>query len=144
MIVHFVVVSLNSDITYRIFLSLNVLVTSIILLSTCNIKILTLVVSLLNESGCVVLRVIAFVLKDIPMTLVMSSPLFLVNWIDSDFTPTLVGSSLTSCSLITSFLSVSLSFESSSDSFSSKKDSSEILNSFSSKSFSSFLVILSR
>ena len=49
MITHFVTISLNSDITYRIFLSSDVSVVFVILLSIYNIKILILIVSLLNE-----------------------------------------------------------------------------------------------
>ena len=139
-----VVVSLNNDITYRIFLFLDVLAIFVILLSTCNMKILTLVVSLLNEFGCVVLRVIAFALKNISMVLIMSSPLFLVGRISSGSTPTLVGPSSTSCSLVTSSLSVPLSSESSSDSSSDEEGSSEVLDSSSSESFSSLPVVPSR
>ena len=144
MITHSVVISLNSDITYRIFLFSNVLTTSVILLSTYNIKILVLVVSFLNESGCVVLRVIVFTSEDMSVVFVMGFPLFPVDWVGSDSTPIYVGPSLTFCFLETSFLSVSLSPEFSFNSSSIKKDSSEVLDSSSLKSFSSSPVVLSR
>ena len=144
MIVHFIITSLNSNIVYRIFLSSNVFTTFVILLFTCNIKILVLVVPPLNESGCVVLRVITFVPEDISMVFIMSSSLFLVSRISSDFTLTLVSLLLTFYSLETSSLSISLSPESSLDSFSDEEDSFEILDSSSLESFSSSPMVLSR
>ena len=130
--------------TYRIFLSLNVFVTFVILLSTCNIKIRVLIVSFLNEFKYIVLRVIVFVLINISIILVMSSFLFLVSPTNSDFTLTFVNSSLTFYCLETSFSSVSLSSEFSSDSFSNEKDSFKILDSSLLKSSSSSLMVLSR
>ena len=129
MVVHSVVISLNNNIVYRIFLSLNVLATSAILLSIYNIKILVLTVSFLNGFGCIVLKMIVFVLENMSMVLVMSSSLFLVNRVSSDFTLIFVSLLLTSCSLETSFLSISLSLKSSSNSFSDKEDSFKVLDS---------------
>ena len=107
-------------------------------------KILTLVVSPLNESGCVVLRMITFALDDMSMILVMGFSLFLVNRIGSGSIPILVGPSLTSCSLETSSLSVPLSSESSPDPSSSKEDSFKVLDSSSLESSPSFSVIPSQ
>ena len=143
-VVYFVVIFFNSDIVYRIFLSLNVLTTFVILLSIYNIKILVLVVSFLNGFECVVLRMITFVSENMSMMFVMNSSLFLVSRVSSDSTPILVGSLLTFCSLETSFLSVSLSSKSFSDSFSDEEDSFEVLDSSLLKSSSSSSMILSR
>ena len=144
MIIYSVTISLNSDITYRIFLFSNVLITSTILLSTCSMKILVLTVPPLNGSGCVALRVITFAPEDMPTVLAMSFPLFPVGWIGSGSTLIRVGSSLTFCSLETSFLSVPLSPESSSDSSSVEKDSSEVLDSSLQESSSSSPMVPSR
>ena len=144
MIVYSVTISLSNDIVYRIFLSLNVLITFVILLFIYNIKILILIVSFLNKSGYVVLRVIAFVSKDMSRVFVMNSFLYLVNSVGSDSTPTLVSLLLTSCSLETSFLSVSLSPESSSNSSSTEEDSFEVLDSSLLESSSSSSEVLSR
>ena len=84
-----------------------------------------------------------FVLVDMSSILVMDSFLFLVSLIDSGSTSISVGSSLTSCCLETSFLSVSLSSKSFSNSFLVDKDSFKILDSSLLKSSSLFSVILS-
>ena len=114
--------------TYRIFLFSNVLVTFVILLSICNIKIYVSIVFFLNESECIVLRVIAFVLIDISVTLVMSSFLFLVNSINSNSTSILVSLSITFYCSVTSSSSVPLSSKSSLDSFSKENESFKILD----------------
>ena len=114
------------------------------MLSTYNIKILVLIVSSLNGSECVVLRVIAFVLIDMSTMFVMSFSLFLVDLIGSDSTSIFVSSSLTSYCSETSFLSVPLSPESSLDSSSINKDSFEILDSSSLESSSSSPMVPSR
>ena len=130
--------------TYRIFLFLKILVTFVILLFTCNIKILVLIVSFLNGFRCIVLRMITFVLTDISTILIMSSFLFLTNSTNLDFTLILVGSSITFCCLKTSFSSVPLSSKSFLDSFSKENELLEVLESSSLELVSSFPVILSR
>ena len=144
MTVYFVITSLIKDIIYRSFLSSEVSVASVILLSIYSIKILVLTVPFLNESGCAVLRVITYVSIDMFASLVMNSSLFLVDLTSSIFTSTLVSPSLTSCCSESSFSSVLLSLKSSSDSFSEKKDSFKILDSSSLESFSLLSMILSR
>ena len=144
MIVYSVVTFLSNNITYRIFLPLDVSTTSIILLSIYNIKILVLTVPLLNGSECTILRVIAFVLVDMSTMFIMGFSLFSVGRVSIDFTPTLMGPVLTFCCLETSFSSVSLSPKSSLDSFSDEEDSLEVLDSSSLKSSSSSPMVLSR
>ena len=129
---------------YRIFLFLDVLVMSVILLSTYNIKILFLIVSFLNKFEYVVLRMNTFTLIDISTIFIINSFLFLVNPTSSDSTLILIDSLITFYYLETSFSSISLSSKSFSDSFSIKNKSFEILDSSSLKLISSFSLILSR
>ena len=130
--------------TYRIFLFSNVLVASVILLSIYSMKILDLIVSFLNESGYIVLKVIVFVLTDMSAILIMGSRLSLVSPTIFISTLILVSPSITSYYLETSFSSVPLSPKSSLDSFSIENESFEVLDSSLLELISSFSVILSR
>ena len=110
-------------------------------MSTCNIKILVLVVFLLNKFRYIILKVITFVLVNMSIMFIMSFSLFLVSRTGSDFTLILVSLSLTFCYLETSFSSVLLSPKSLSNSFSNKEDSFEVLDSSLLKSSSSSSMI---
>ena len=130
--------------TYRIFLFLKVSIVFVILLSICNIKILVLIISFLNESGYVVSRVIAFVLTDMSTILIMSFRLSLMNSTIPVSTLISMSPSITSYYSETSSSSVPLSPESPSDSFSTENESFEVLDSSLLESVSSFPVVLSR
>ena len=143
-VVHSIIIFLNRDITYRIFFFSNVFIVSAILLFICNIKILILIVSPLNESECTVLKVITFVLIDMSVIFIMSSRLSLVNPIVPGFTSIFMSPLITSYCSVTSSSSVSLSPESPSDSFSTENELFEILDSSLLESISSSPIIPSR
>ena len=87
---------------------------------------------------------ITFVLIDMSAVLVMDSCLSLVDSVVSDSTLISMDPLITSCCLMTSFSSVSLSSKSPSDSFSTENESFKVLDSSSLESVSSSSVVPSR
>ena len=130
-VVYFVVVSLNRDVTYRICLSFDILVTFVILLSTYWMKILVFIDLSKKRFEWTILRVITFVV-DVSTRLVIDSvlcSLVLIVW--------LFNSVFTLISIITCrILVISCSFSSSSLSSISLE-----LNCFSKKSSFSLKVL---
>ena len=102
---------------------------STILLSIYSIKILALITSFWNRSRCAALRVIAVISIDILVMFVIDSSLFLISLRDSNSRLIFIDFLLMSYYLVTSFLSVLLSFKSSFNSSCKKEISFKVLDS---------------